>query len=100
MLYDTHVEDTCLPVTDLYSALLLRLQDDTTGFSQLTVRVPSKQRFAAFNAVGKLVAGSLEQVRRSWCCSCWWSLRAGSEQGRGEGCWRGAARTVPACSAA
>ncbi|PSC75974.1 39S ribosomal mitochondrial [Micractinium conductrix] len=41
--------------------IMIDPKDDTTGFSQLTVRVPSKQRFAAFNAVGKLVAGSLEQ---------------------------------------
>ena len=41
-------------------------QDDTTGFAQLTVRVPSTQRFAAYDRRGKLVAGSPEQVRAQW----------------------------------
>ena len=37
-------------------------QDDTSGFAQLTVRIPSQQRFAAYDRQGKLVAGNPEQV--------------------------------------
>lgn len=41
-------------------------QDDSTGFAQLTVRIPSKQRFAAFNRAGQLVGGSLDKVGWVW----------------------------------
>ena len=33
-------------------------QDDSTGFAQLTVKFPSRQRFAAYSRTGRLVAGS------------------------------------------
>lgn len=38
------------------------LQDDTTGFAQLTVRIPSQQRFAAYDRQGRLVAGDPERA--------------------------------------
>ena len=48
-------------------------QDDTTGFAQLTVRVPSQQRFAAYDKAGRLVAGDPEKVRiaRLLSVACW-----------------------------
>eukprot|EP00887_Chlorella_sp_A99_P000779 scaffold5.g779.t1 len=33
-------------------------KDDSTGFAQLTVKMPSRQRFAAYGRGGRLVAGS------------------------------------------
>lgn len=33
-------------------------KDDNTGFAQLTVRIPSRQRFSAYDRRGRLVAGS------------------------------------------
>ncbi|GAB4816777.1 hypothetical protein N2152v2_003823 [Parachlorella kessleri] len=36
-------------------------KDDSTGFVQLTVKFPSKQRFAAYDRRGRLVAGDLEK---------------------------------------
>lgn len=36
-------------------------QDDSTGFVQLTVKFPSRQRFAAFDKKGRLVAGGMEK---------------------------------------
>ena len=44
------------------------LQDDNTGFVQLTVKFPSKQRFAAYDRRGRLVAGDLEKevAGRQW----------------------------------
>lgn len=55
----------------LPSARLVAPQDETSGFAQLTVRIPSAQRFAAYDKAGKLVAGDPEQVRG------WWHLGAG-----------------------
>lgn len=45
---------------ELCHARLIALdpKDDNTGFAQLTVRVPSRQRFAAYSRAGRLVAGS------------------------------------------
>ncbi len=37
------------------------LQDDNTGFAQLTVRVPSTQRFSAHDRRGSVVAGTPEE---------------------------------------
>lgn len=37
------------------------MQDDSTGFVQLTVRIPSKQQFAAYDRKGRLVAGGIDQ---------------------------------------
>lgn len=36
-------------------------KDDSTGFVQLTVRIPSKQQFAAYDRKGRLVAGGIDQ---------------------------------------
>lgn len=44
-------------------------QDDQSAFAQLTVSIPSKQLFAAYDAQKKLVAGSPEaliSVRDLW----------------------------------
>ena len=49
-------------------------QDETSGFAQLTVRVPSTQRFAAYDRRGKLVAGSPEQVGLPWAAVRWAGL--------------------------
>lgn len=37
-------------------------QDETTGYAQLTVRIPSQQRFAAYDRSGRLLAGSPDAV--------------------------------------
>jgi large subunit ribosomal protein L45 len=37
-------------------------QDETTGYAQLTVRIPSQQRFAAYDRAGRLLAGSPDAV--------------------------------------
>lgn len=52
-------------------ALCTLPQDESTGFAQLTVRIPSKQRFAAFNRAGQLVGGSLEKVGLACWAGCW-----------------------------
>lgn len=36
-------------------------KNDNTGFAQLTVKMPSQQRFAAYDAKGRLVAGNPEE---------------------------------------
>ncbi len=37
------------------------MQDDSTGFAQLTVRIKSAQRFSAYDSKGRLAAGNPEQ---------------------------------------
>lgn len=61
-----HWELTQEPTVDQVMTVHGRLimidpKDDSTGFAQLTVRIPSKQRFAAFNRAGQLVGGSLDK---------------------------------------
>lgn len=36
------------------------MQDETSAFAQITLRVRSRQRFAAFNAQSELVAGNAD----------------------------------------
>ncbi|KAL4434156.1 hypothetical protein ABPG75_000597 [Micractinium tetrahymenae] len=61
-----HWELTQEPTADQVMTVHGRLimidpKDDSTGFAQLTVHIPSKQRFAAFNRAGQLVGGSLDK---------------------------------------
>ncbi|KAL4860079.1 putative 39S ribosomal protein L45 [Chlorella vulgaris] len=42
--------------------IMMDPKDDTTGFAQLTVRIPSQQRFAAYDRQGRLVAGDPERA--------------------------------------
>lgn len=71
----------CLPAPTTTAPMppvpnLAALQDDTTGFAQLTVCIPSQQRFAAYDRRGILVAGDPEKVGGSgrvveWCGCVW-----------------------------
>lgn len=48
---------------------MLAAQDDESAFAQLTVRIPSQQRFAAYDSHKTLVAGNPEEllsVRDLW----------------------------------
>ncbi|PRW59403.1 39S ribosomal mitochondrial [Chlorella sorokiniana] len=42
--------------------IMIDPKDDTSGFAQITMRIPSQQRFAAYDRQGKLVAGNPEQA--------------------------------------
>lgn len=43
------------------------LQDDSSGFAQFTIKFPSRQRFAAYDKRGKVVAGGMDkEVAGEW----------------------------------
>lgn len=61
------VEWNLIDKPDLYDVELVQVRflaadqkDDETAFVQLTVRIPSKQTFAAFNKKGEIVSGGLQ----------------------------------------
>ena len=79
-----------------HSFLTPPLQDDSTGFVQLTVRIPSVQRFAAYDRRGRLAAGdpyARVAVEDHWVFER--GLRTGMSGNR----WRVAARLPTAAAA-